>query len=366
MKLLTKVGIAALAASWLLSAYVPAYAQDVMGDASVKGAGSTFVYPLIVKWSQGYRDFVAGGSGIPIAGAGLDTPPPGGQVDYESIGSLAGTMRVVQGAVDFGASEVPLNADALSKLKLVQFPLVVGGVVAVVNLDGVRPGQIRFTGPILADIFLGKIDTWSDPAIQVLNPTLKLPDAKIAVIRRADGSGTTFNFTAYLSGQSTVWKEKVGSDLLVQWPVGTGAKGNDGVAQAVKQTANSISYVEYSQALRAGLSFAALQNRDGTFIVPAPESFQAAAANAKWGEAADFSLMLNDAPGAQAYPVVATVFVLMKQDGSARRNRAALGFFDWALGKGAGQAATLGYVPLPDSLVGQIKSYWADKLRASM
>lgn len=359
MKHLALLAVLALVAA-------PAAAQDVMGDAAVKGAGSTFVYPLITTWSHGYRDFVAGGSSLPVANAGLDTPPPGGELDYEPSGSLAGTMRVVQGAVDFGASEVPLNADALSKLKLAQFPLVIGGVVAGVNLDGVRSGQIRFTGPVLADIFLGKIDNWSDPAIQSLNPTLKLPDAKIAVIRRADGSGTTFNFTAYLSGQSAVWKEKVGSDLLVQWPVGTAVKGNDGIAQTIKQTANSIGYIEYSQALRAGLSFAAVQNRAGNFIVPAPESFQAAAANAKWGEAADFALMLNDAPGAQAYPIVATVFALMKQDGPTRRNRATLGFFDWALGKGTGRAAALGYVPLPESLVGQIKGYWADKLRVSM
>jgi phosphate transport system substrate-binding protein len=347
-----------VAAAALLLTAAPTAAQDVIADAGVKGAGSTFVYPLIGRWSQGYRDFVSGGSAIAAAGTGLDTPPPGGQLDYEPSGSLAGTMRVVQGAVDFGASEVPLDSATLGKLKLAQFPLVVGGVVAVVNLDGVRPGQIRFNGPVLADIFLGKIENWSDPAILALNPALKLPDTKIAVIRRSDGSGTTFNFTSYLSAQSAAFKDKVGTDLLVKWPVGAGAKGNDGISQAVKQTPNSIGYIEYSQAVRAGLAFAAMQNRAGTFVAPEPKSFAAAAANADWAAAGDFSVMLNDAPGPDAYPMVATVFVMMKKDGSARRNRAALAFFDWALASGADSATSLGYVPLPAPLVAQIKGYW--------
>jgi phosphate transport system substrate-binding protein len=362
MKLLAKLGIAVLTAAWIF----PVNAQDVMGDAAVTGAGSTFAFPVISKWSHGYRNWVAGGGDMPVANAGLESSPPGVQLDYEPVGSLAGTMRVSQSAVDFGASDVPLNSEALAKLNLIQFPIVVGGVVVAVNLDGVEPGKIRFNGAVLADIFLGKIDNWSHPALKQLNPEMKLPDAKIAVVRRSDGSGTTFNFTDYLSRQSGEWKQKVGSDLLVKWPVGTGAKGNDGISRTVKETKNSIGYVEYAHALQTKLSFAAIENKTGTFVVPDPRAFQAAAGSADWGAAPDFALLLNDAPGTSAYPIVATVFALMKKDISPRRARNALNFFDWALTKGADDAASLGYVSLPESLVVRIRNYWNSNLRISM
>lgn len=355
-----------VAAAMLTLAWLPvAKAQDVFGENVVRGAGSTFAFPVISKWASAYQRWLANGGDFPAANAGLDNAMPGIAVDYEPVGSLAGTMRVKQAAVDFGASDVPLRADDLAKINLVQFPLVIGGVTAVVNIDGVAPGAIRFDGPALADIFLGKIDNWSDPAIKALNPDLKLPDAKIAVIRRSDGSGTTFNFTDYLSRQSAAFKEKVGSDLMVPWPVGSGAKGNDGVSAAVKQTKNSIGYVEFAQALQAKLSYATLRNRSGEWVQPDPKSFQAAASNAEWSKTEDFSLMLVDPPGHDAYPIAATVFVLMSKSAPWGRTRNTLNFMSYALDKGAGDATALGYVPLPASLVQQIKTYWSRTLKFS-
>jgi phosphate transport system substrate-binding protein len=239
-----------------------------------------------------------------------------------------------------------------------------GGVVIAVNVDGVGPGDLKLTGPVLADIFLGKITLWSDPAIKAVNPALKLPDQQIAVVHRSDGSGTTFNFADYLSKVSPEWKLKVGTALLVQWPTGVGAKGNDGVAQAVKQTRNSVGYVEYAQARHSGLVHASLQNRSGHFVNPEGTTFRAAAANANWGATSDFHLLLTDVPGEQAYPITATVFVVMHKTASRTRTRSALDFFQWSLEKGANTAAQLGYVPLPDSLVQQIKAYWNKSLNA--
>jgi phosphate transport system substrate-binding protein len=357
--------IAVVAAALLLVSLPTARAQDVFGENVVRGAGSTFAYPVVSKWANAYQRWLANGSDFPSANAGLDNPSVGVAVDYESVGSLAGVMRAKQAAVDFGASDAPIASDELAKLGLAQFPLVIGGVTAVVNLDGVMPGAIRFDGAVLADIFLGKIDNWSNPAIKALNPDLKLPDAKIAVIRRSDGSGTTFNFTDYLSRVSPAFKEKVGSDLMVPWPVGTGAKGNDGVAQAVKQSKNSIAYVEFAQALQAKLSYATIKNRSGEWIKPDPKSFQAAAANAEWAKTEDFSLMLIDPPGHDAYPIAATVFVLMSKSAPWGRTRNTLNFMSYALDKGANDAAALGYVPLPPSLVQQVKTYWSRTLKFS-
>jgi phosphate transport system substrate-binding protein len=334
-------------------------AQEVLGGTAVTGAGSTFAYPVLSKWAQGYQRWMAGGGFFPVSNSGLEDPPTGPVLDYEPSGSLAGIMRVKEAAVDFGASDAPVNSAELAKLKLGQFPIVIGGVAAVVNLDGITPGQMKLTGLVLADIFLGKIDKWSHPAIKALNPDLKLPDVGITVVRRADGSGTTYNFTNYLSKVSAEWKDKVGSDLLVPWPKGVAAKGNDGVAQAVRQAKNAIGYVEFAQAQKARLSYAALQNTAGQFVAPSPQSFQAAAASADWAKASDFDLLLTNAPGENAYPVVATVFAMMHRNMSARRARAALNFFQWALDNGAGDATQLGYVPLPQTLVAQVKAYWA-------
>jgi phosphate transport system substrate-binding protein len=346
------------------AAAIPAKAQEVAGAAAVTGAGSTFAYPIVSRWAKAYERWVSGVGGMVMAGTGLDDPPTRQALDYEPIGSLGGTMRVKTAAVDFGASDVPLKSDELRKLGLAQFPIVIGGVVAVVNINGVEPGKIKFTGPLLADIFLGKVQNWSDPAIKAINPDLKLPDAKIAIVHRSDGSGTTYNFANYLSKVSPQWREKVGFDLLVKWPAGTGVKGNDGVARAVRQTANSIGYVEFAQALQTKLSYAALQNRNGQFVLPSPQSFQVAVQSADWGNASDFDLMMTDVPREGAYPIVATVFVLMHKTASPRRTRAALNFFEWSLDKGAPDASALGYVPLPETLVTQIKRYWASNLKA--
>ena len=248
MSTLTARRFASLGIAAVLAVSIPAKAQDVLGETGVKGAGSTFVYPVLSKWSREYRAWLSRGGDFPAPNAGLDTPPASSALDYEPVGSLAGTLRVKDRAVDFAASDMPLTSEELAALGLGQFPIVIGGVIVAINVDGVRPGNIRLTGPLLADVFLGKVTRWSDASIKALNPSLTLPDAPIAVIHRSDGSGTTFNFTDYLSKVSPEWKLRVGAALLVPWPTGTGAKGNDGVAQAVQQIQNSIGYVEHAQA----------------------------------------------------------------------------------------------------------------------
>jgi phosphate transport system substrate-binding protein len=352
------VAIGAFAVTASFVAAPPAGAQDVLGETGIKGAGSTFVYPVLSKWSQEYRLALARGGDFPMPNGGLEDPPATSRLEYELVGSLAGTLRVKDRAVDFGASDMPLKSEELASLGLAQFPIVMGGVVIGVNLDGVGAGDLKLTGPLLADIFLGKITQWSDPAIMAVNPTVKLPNAKIAVVHRSDGSGTTFNFADYLSKVSPEWKTKVGAALLVQWPTGTGAKGNEGVAQTIKQTRNAIGYVEYAQARQLGLNHALLQNRSGRFVSPEGTTFRAAAASAHWGAASDFHLLLTDLPGEQAYPITATVFVLMHKTAARTRTRSALDFFQWSLEKGSGIASHLGYVPLPESVVQQIKTYW--------
>jgi phosphate transport system substrate-binding protein len=360
-----RFALAAIAAISFAAPLTQVNAQEVTGRAAVTGAGSTFAYPMVSKWSKAYQRWLSGSGNFPTA-AGLDDPPTGSAIDYEPIGSLGGIMRVKEGAVDFGATDMPLASEELQKLGLAQFPIVIGGVVAVVNLDGVGPGQIKFSGELLADIFLGKVQNWSDRAITALNPGLKLPDAKIAVVHRSDGSGTTFNFTDYLSKVSTTWRDKVGSDLLVPWPTGAGARGNKGVSQAVRQTRNSIGYVEYAQAVQSGLSYALIQNPAGKFVKPEASSFQAAAAGADWAKTSDFHLLLTNTPGDAAYPIVATVFALMHKTTAPRKAQAALKFFDWALNNGAQDATDLGYVPLPQALVAQVEAYWAKNLKAGI
>ena len=356
MRTLAALGIAAILAAAPISA---ASAQEVMGSDSITGAGSTFAYPILSRWARGYQDFVAGRQGFAIAGSGLNDAPSRPALDYEPSGSLAGTMRVKDRAVDFGASDVPMTSAELEKLHLGQFPIVIGGVVAVVNVDGVQPGAIKFTGTTLADIFLGKVTKWNDPAIAGVNPDIKLPDAAIAVVHRSEGSGTTYNFAQYLTKASPEWQQRMGANTLLDWPVGAAVRGNDGVANAVKDTANSIGYVEYAQAVKSGLSYAQVQNAAGLFISPGASSFQAAAASADWAGAGDFALLLTEAGGTDAYPIAATVFVLMhKETDAPDRTRHAIRFFEWALEQGAADASKLGYVPLPASLVEQIKGYW--------
>lgn len=341
-------------------------AQEVLGGTEVvRGAGSTFAYPVISRWAHSYRRWLALGGDFPFFNSGLDDPRVGPPLDYEPVGSLAGVLRVRDRAVDFGASDAPLPSEELAKLGLGQFPIVIGGVVAAFNIDGVGNNQLKFTGEVLADIFLGKIKEWSHPAIQALNPGVKLPNAPIAIVHRSDGSGTTYNLAHFLSQASPEWREKMGVNTLLPWRLGSGAKGNEGAAKAVRATKNSIGYVEYAQATQLKLSTALIRNRAGQFVAPGSKAFQTAAASAEWSKASDFNLMLTNAAGDEAYPITATVFVLMqKKPSSPRRSRAALTFFRWALEKGSKDAATLGYVPLPPALVGQVVDYWSKSFGA--
>ncbi len=314
--------------------------------ADITGAGATFPYPVLSQWSTDYST----SSGV--------------RVNYQSIGSGGGIAQIKAATVDFGASDKPLPPDELAQSGLAQFPIVIGGVVPVVNIEGVEPGKLKLTGTVLADIFLGKIQKWSDPAVTALNPDLKLGDAAISVVHRSDGSGTTFNFANYLSKVSEEWKSKVGEGTSVQWPTGVGGKGNEGVAAYVKQIKNSIGYVELAYALQNKMAYASMKNRAGKFVEPSQESFQAAAAGADWINSKDFFLVITDAPGAASWPIAASSFVLMyKQPKDAARTKTALDFFKWALEKGQPQAKALDYVALPDPLVKQIEAYWAGNIK---
>jgi phosphate transport system substrate-binding protein len=306
----------------------------------VTGAGSTFVYPVLSAWAADYQK------------------QSGARINYQSIGSGAGISQVKAGTVEFGATDQPLASDELAKSNLAQFPIVIGGIVAVVNLPGLNPGQLKLTGPLLADIYAGKVRSWSDPAIVKINPGVKLPGANIAVVHRSDGSGTSFNFTHYLSQVSPSWKSGPGEGKTVSWPTGVGGKGNEGVAGYVKQIPNSIGYVEYAYVVQSGMNYAALQNAAGAFVSPSAETFSNAAETADWAGAQDFNLVMTNASGPNAYPITATTFVLMpRQPKDKAKSDAALSFFRYALGQGQPQAQKLDYVPLPDALVKQIETY---------
>jgi phosphate transport system substrate-binding protein len=361
-----RLALFSLVATLLATPLAPSQAQEVLGgNEVVRGAGSSFAFPVISRWAHTYQRWLALGGDFPFFNSGLDDPQVGPPLDYEPVGSLAGTLRVRDRAVDFGASDVPLPSEELAKLGLGQFPIVIGGVTVAVNVDGVGRNELRLTSEVLADIFLGKIREWSNPAIQALNPGLKLPNAPIAVVHRSDGSGTTYNLAHFLSEVNPEWREKMGVSTQLPWRLGTGAKANEGVAKSVRSTKNSIGYVEYAQATQLKLTTALIRNRAGQFVAPESKSFQAAAASAEWSKTSDFNLMLTNAPGDEAYPITATVFVLMqKQPSSPRRSRSALTFFRWALEKGSKEAAALGYVPLPPSLVGQVTEYWSKTFRA--
>jgi phosphate transport system substrate-binding protein len=333
MRKLTVLAVAAVLTGFQVAS---AFAADITG------AGSTFVFPIMSKWSAAY------------------SAANGTKVNYQSVGSSQGIAQIKGAAVDFGASDAPLKPEELQKAGLGQFPIVIGGIVPVFNLDGVKPGELKFTGSLLADIFLGKVKTWNDPAIAKLNPDVKLPGAAITIAHRSDGSGTTFNFVNYLSKVSPEWRSKIGEGTAVEWPVGMGGKGNEGVAAFVVQTRNAIGYVEYAYALQNKMTYGLVQNKAGQFIKPDQAGFQAAAASADWTKARDFHLIMTDAPGEQAYPIAATVFILMhKQPKSAERSKNALKFFRWALEQGQPQAAALHYVPLPKPLIDQVETYWS-------
>lgn len=314
--------------------------------AEVTGAGASFVFPAMSKWSADYNKATKN------------------KINYQSIGSGGGIAQIKAGTVDFGSTDAPLKAGDLAASGLAQFPSVMGAVVPVVNLPGVKPGSVKLTGPILADIYLGKITRWNDPAIAAVNPGVTFPDLKITVVHRSDGSGTTFNFVNYLSKVSLDWRNKVGEGTSVKWPTGLGGKGNEAVAAYVKQIKGAIGYVELSYALTNKLNYTAVRNRAGNFIVPGKESIKAAAASADWDNAKDFSLVITDASGEQAYPISATNFILMhKKPKNPGRNAEALKFFDWVYASGDASAEALGYVALPSELTAKIKAYWAANLK---
>ncbi len=308
----------------------------------ITGAGATFVFPVMSKWSSEY----AKAKGV--------------KVNYQSIGSGGGIAQIKAGTVDFGSSDAPQKPEDLAKAGLAQFPSVIGGVVPVVNIPGVQAGALKFDGPLLADIFQGKITMWNDPRIEALNGGVNLPALKITVVRRSDGSGTTFNFTNYLSKVSAEWKSAVGEGNSVRWPVGVGGKGNEGVSAYVKQLRGAVGYVEFSYALQNKLTFVRMKNAAGNFVLPSDESFQAAAASADWAKARDFYLVMTNAPGQNAWPIAATNFILMyKKPKNAAGAKAAKEFFRWVYANGDDEAKSLDYVPLPDALVKQIEAYWA-------
>ena len=342
---------------------LPTQAQDAIGSEGIRGAGSSFAYPLISRWSREFRAFQARGGEYPTPDGGLDDAPSTTALDYQPTGSLAGTLSIKQRAVDFAASDVPLDAAELKRSNLVQFPIMMGGIVVAVNLPGVKSEQLRLNGTVLANIFSGTIKSWNDPAVAALNPNLTLPSAAITVVHRRDGSGTTANFTRFLSAASNEWQTRFGSKLLIDWPVGVGAKGNRGVAETIARTASSIGYLDYTQARQASLSLVQLQNSGGEFVSPNPTSFGAAAAGAKWNSADGFMTPLDSAASAQAYPIVTAVYVLIPSNTPGRRTDSVLDLFEWALEKGQNSAAALGYVPLPGALVKQIESHWALTLR---
>ncbi len=315
-------------------------------SAEITGAGASFIYPLMARWSTDYNKAT------------------GAKINYQSIGSGGGIAQIKAATVDFGSSDKPLSSEELAQAGLGQFPSVIGGVVPVINLAGLQPGQLKLSGTVLADIFLHRITTWNDPAIAALNPGVTLPADKINTVHRSDGSGTTFNFVNYLSKVSPQWKDKVGEGTSVNWPGGVGGKGNEGVAAYVRQLKGSIGYVELAYAEQNKMSYASLQNAAGHFVQPTAASFAAAAASADWVNARDFNLVITNAPGEQAWPITATNFILVyKQPKDPAKAQHTLDFFKWAYGQGQAQANELDYVPLPRELVAQIEQYWSAEIK---
>jgi phosphate transport system substrate-binding protein len=330
---------AGIAAS-LSTAAVTAMAADITG------AGATFPYPIYAKWAETYKAKTNMG------------------MNYQSIGSGGGIKQITAKTVDFGASDMPLSVEQLDKNGLVQFPAIMGGVVPVVNLPGIAPGQLKLTGEVLADIFLGKIKKWNDPALVALNPELKDSDENITVVRRADGSGTTFVFTNYLSKISAEWKTKVGNDTSVAWPEGVGGKGNEGVSSYVQRIKGAIGYVEYAYAKKTKMSHTQLKNRENVFVQPTAASFQAAAAYADWAKAPGFYEILTDEPGKASWPITGASFILLqKTQDKPETGKEVLKFFDWAFKNGQKEAGELDYVPMPDNVVKMIAESWKTNLR---
>jgi phosphate transport system substrate-binding protein len=315
--------------------------------ADISGAGATFPFPLYAKWAEAYKK---------------DT---GNGLNYQAIGSGGGIKAIQAKTVTFGASDIPQTAEAQAKFGLVQWPMVMGGIVAVVNIEGVKSGDLVIDGPTLANIYLGNIKSWDDAAIKKLNPDAKLPSAAITVVHRADGSGTSFNFTNYLDKVSPDWHDKVGVSQSPEWPAGVGAKGNDGVSGTVGQTKGAIGYVEYAYAKQQKLTYTDMINKDGKKVEPTVPAFQSAAANAKWSEASGYYEVLTDEPGAESWPLTAATFILMyKEPVDKAASAEALKFFDWAFASGDKMAEDLDYIPMPDSVVKLIEKTWSDEIKS--
>jgi phosphate transport system substrate-binding protein len=322
------------------------FGGPAQADTTINGAGATFPYPIYGKWAEAYKAKTNIG------------------MNYQSIGSGGGIKQITAKTVDFGASDAPLTVEKLGEIGLMQFPMVMGGVVPVVNLDGVKPGELKITGPMLADIYLGKITSWDDQAIAKLNPGVKLPKEKISVVSRADGSGTTFIFTHYLSKVSPEFKDKIGNNTSVSWPAGVGGKGNEGVASYVQRLKNSIGYVEYAYALQNKMTYTQMQNKAGKFVKPDSASFQAAAANADWAHTPGFNLMLTEQAGEKSWPITGATFILVyKNQEKPETAREVLKFFDWTYHHGDKMAEELDYIPMPDAVVKLVEQTWKTEIK---
>lgn len=315
--------------------------------ADITGAGATFPFPLYSKWADAYKKETGNG------------------LNYQSIGSGGGIKQIQAKTVTFGASDMPLKPEQLEKDGMIQWPQAMGALVPVVNLEGIKSGELVFSGELLGDIYLGKIKTWNDPAIAKLNPNVKLPSDAITVVRRSDGSGTTFIWTDFLSKANAEWKTKVGAGTAVEWPTGVGAKGNEGVAGNVSQTKNSIGYVEYAYAKQNKLTYGALINKAGKTVQPTVAAFQAAAANADWAGSKNYYVILTDQPGETSWPITGATFILMHKDATDKAaSQEALKFFKWAFEKGDKMAEELDYIPMPDTVVKQIEKTWAAEIKS--
>src|ERR1700716_534022 len=331
----------AIVAAGLVAASTSAFAADITG------AGATFPFPVYSKWADAYKKETGNG------------------LNYQSIGSGAGIKQIQAKTVTFGATDAPLKADALEKDGLVQWPMVMGAIVPVVNLEGIQPGELVLSGEVLGDIYLGKITKWDDAAIAKLNPKLKLPADAITVVRRSDGSGTTFNFTDYLSKSNADWKAKIGSRTAVEWPAGVGAKGNEGVAGNISQTKDSIGYDEYTYAQQNNLIYSALINKAAKPVQPTMAAFQAAASNADWSKAPGYYVILTDQPGEASWPITAATFILMhKEPVDKAASAEAVKFFKWAFAKGGKMAEELDYIPMPDPVVKLIEKTWSADIKS--
>ena len=319
-----------------------------MAEKTINGAGATFPYPVYSQWAYQYEQ---------IAGVKLN---------YQSIGSGGGIKQIKAKTVDFGASDAPLKAEELDEAGLLQFPMIMGGVVPVVNIKGVKPGELHITAEVLADIYLGKITKWNDSRIMADNKGLNLPDQGITVVHRADGSGTTWIFTNYLTKVSPEWSEKVGNDKAVQWPAGVGGKGNEGVAAYVQRINGAIGYVEYAYALQNKMTHALLKNQAGKFVAPTSETFQAAAANADWAHAKGYYMVLTDQPGDESWPITGASFILVyKNQTNADTAKTVLDFFAWSYKNGGPTANKLDYVPMPENVVKMVETSWGEQIHAN-